>query len=687
MWLDGQPVELSNAQSKVAQEVKGHYAEWANKIGLPQENRVSDYLTHIFEPDFANNKRIFPEELAKILDYITPNKEFNPFLEKRTGAKGYKLDYLEAMDAYVYRSARKLHLDEPLGNAASFVENMPGQAAKYTDDFLKNFKNRPTDLEKAINQNIIDPLPAWLKQKLGNRPVNKLISGVTGQVYRGTIGLNLTSPLKNLTQFVNTYSQLGERYTAEGYVRLLRKGSVDELVNNHVLDDIIIAEYKNVGMRSKVAKMDKVLFYLFELTEKINRGSAYFGAKAKFLNEGVGELKAIEMAKDLVRKTQFGYGKLHTPLALQSPIGKLGFQLSTFAIKQAEFVGGMVKNKETLPIIRYVLASLAIVYASKKFLGNVLGLEYTDALFKNAMPHLGPIPQYTSNFFKYATAKDDNEKEYYADKLKRAAFGLFVPAGSQMTKTYEGLTTVGKGYSETKTGNIRYPVQQNVGNYIIGGLGGQYRLPEARTYFDTNARPLSDKQSQLYTISTDKNSVYKTIIQARKDAAVETKVKEQVKKSGTPTTTKDKYIYLEGDTVKTIDLNPQITPPKLTGDELYDKKLTSTYNSGITSAQADIIKLVDLNQISMEEGIKQVNKLEALRIVAPKVPAKPKKPKKLKAVKVPKVTFKKTKKTKLAKLKIKPLGTTRQKSALWATPKLKAPSGVNLEALRNPKMS
>jgi hypothetical protein len=527
-WLDGQDIKLSDNQLKVAQEVKSYYAEWADKIGLPVENRISDYLTHIFEPDFANNKRVFPEELSRILDYITPNKEFNPFLEKRTGAKGYKLDYLEALDAYVFRSARKLHLDQPLGMAAEFVKNMPAQASKYTDDFLRNFKNRPTGLEKAINQNIIDPLPAVIKQKLGNRPISKLLNTVMGQVYRGTIGLNITSPLRNLTQGVNTYAKLGERYTAEGYIRLFNKGSYDELVNNHVLDDMIIAEYKNSGIRGNVAKMDKALFWLFELTERINRGATYFGSKAKYLNEGINETKTIEMAKDLVRQTQFGYGKLHTPLAIQSPIGKVGFQLSTFMIKQAEFVGGMAKKKEILPLARYILSSLAVVYASKKFLSNILGMNYTDAVFKNIMPNLGPIPQYTSNFFKYATAKDESEKEYYADKLKRSGFGMFFPAGTQITKTYEGVSSVQKGYDETKKGNVKFPIEQSTKNYILGGLGGKYNLPEAQEYRKEERTPLSEKQSIIIRGVSNKSDVYNQFITNREETALVNKVKEQL---------------------------------------------------------------------------------------------------------------------------------------------------------------
>ena len=132
-WLDGQNIELNKKELGVAMHMKNYLAKWADRLGLPEDKRIARYITHIFEPDFERGKRIFPDELARILDYVTPNKEFNPFLEKRTGAKGYKEDVFEALDAYVYRASRKLYLDKALGDAAKLVDYIPLQASRYVD--------------------------------------------------------------------------------------------------------------------------------------------------------------------------------------------------------------------------------------------------------------------------------------------------------------------------------------------------------------------------------------------------------------------------------------------------------------------------------------------------------------------------------------------------------------------------
>lgn len=416
-WLDGESVNLSKTELGVAMHIKNYLAKWADRLELPEDKRISNYITHIFDPDFLGLKAIFPPELARILDYVTPNKEFNPFLEKRTGAKGYKQSVFDALDAYVYRGARKLYLDKPLGNAAKYVDVLPPQASKYVDSLLKNFKGRPSVFEKWLDRNFIDALPPKVRNLIGNRPSKKLVNMATTQIYRGTLGFNLGSATKNLTQGVSTFAEIGAKYTTIGYSQLLARG-IDELKKNDVLDDMLVAEHKNTSFRSNLRKMDKALFFFFDTTEKINRGSAYYGSKQLFLDkasearpgdvilgerlnektllsEELIEEHAVKYAKANVRKTQFEYGKLGTPLALQTPIGKLAFTLATYPLKQFEFIGGMAKRKEWAKIGRYIAGSLAMVL----LVGEYLGIDTEDALFRNVMPQLGIIPKAAKDIF------------------------------------------------------------------------------------------------------------------------------------------------------------------------------------------------------------------------------------------------------------------------------------------------
>lgn len=88
---------------------------------------------------------------------------------------------------------------------------------------------------------------------------------------------------------------------------------------------------------------------MFEKAEMINRGGAYYGAKTKALNQGMSEQQAINYAKDIVAKTQFKFGGVHTPVAMGSDLVKTLLQFQTYGLKQAEFLGERLKTKR-LPV-------------------------------------------------------------------------------------------------------------------------------------------------------------------------------------------------------------------------------------------------------------------------------------------------------------------------------------------------
>lgn len=503
-WLDGGNVPLSPTEQKVAVEIKAYLKDWADKLGLPEDKRITHYITHIFEPDLAGGKRVLPEELARILDYIRPRGVTDPFLKQRTGALGYKQDLFGALDSYIRRGARKLYLDKPIDNAAKYADAEGTQAQNYLDRFLKNLQGRPDSFEKWIDQNILQSLPAGVKNRLGARPVKQVVNSATGTVYRAALGLNLGSALKNLTQGVNTLAEIGPKNTMLGYTRLLKNGT-KELIDNGVIDDMLIADYRRTPIKNAIQRMDNVLFWMFEMAEKINRGSAYYGAKAQAMARGIPEAQAIEYAKSIVRKTQFAYGKLDTPLGLQNSLGKVAFQFSTFPIKQAELVGGWAKNREGRKLATYIASSLALTAA----VGDLLGLEYSDMFFKNIVPGLGPIPETIKAGISVAGSKMAGQEPNWQDKRDlQNAWRLIAPAGVQADKTFQGLKADVMGGVYTAKGKLSYPIKSTT-DKIIAPLLGVYRTGEANKYYaQRNADDQARSQAQNKGVTQSGNKVY-----------------------------------------------------------------------------------------------------------------------------------------------------------------------------------
>ena len=680
-FLDGQSVSLDKNELRVANEIKTYLGDWADKLGLPEDKRIASYITHIFEKDFIQKE--FDPDIAKLIRDRVAGSVYDPFLESRLGKMGYVEDTWKALDAYVKRAVRKTNIDPALDQVKAVANSLEESQYDYVKSYIDKINMRPSKIDNLIDNGV----KQIFGYKFGQRPVALLSKKIRQQVYRGTLGLNIGSAVKNLTQGVNTYSELGEKYTIIGYTRLAKDimGKSDELERVGVLKNDFI-EDRSISATKKFAEnFDKTLFSVFEFAEKINRGAAYYGAKAKGISKGMDEEQAINYAKEIVRKTQFTFGSVDTPVALQNDVVKFFSQFQSFNIKQTEFLASKIAAKDVAGLFRYSLASVLVATTVGKAIGMDLGdmIPFSGVLTGETKLGQTPAVNVVRNLVgapdKYGN-RPENPKEYISNVGKSLI--PLIPAGVQIKKTIEGVGDVSKGYSETATGKVKYPVNQTTGNLVSGAIFGRYTFPEAREYYDKNRSALSANQSTVFKQEADRKAFYDKLMQTRVDNKEEDKIKDQVRKTSQPATTSEKFYYYDQDSeqVRTIKLNPKIEPPKLTGDVLYDKKLTSTYNSSITSAQSDIIKLAELGQMIQEDAIKEINNLEKLRIVAPK------KGKKLKVVKPKKVTFKKTKKTKLAKLNIKPIGTTRQKSTLWATPKLKAPSGVNLEELRNPKV-
>lgn len=486
-YLDGQDIQLKPNELKVANEVKTYLSGWAERLDLPKDKRISQYITHIFEKDFI--KKEFDPELAKIIQNKIPGSVYDPFLEQRLGKMGYVEDTWRALDAYVKRATRKANIDIALKPIKDKAQNLEISQFNYVKKYIDNVNLRPSDLDNLID-NTIKSVAGY---RFGQRPTASLTRTGRQAVYRGALGLNIGSATKNLTQGVNTYAKLGEKYTLKGYWDLLLKGT-KELDEHQLLKQDLIQDRSLSATRKFWEKVDKGLFVFFETAEKINRGSAYYGAKAKALNQGFNEQQAVEYAKKMVRDTQFTFGSIDTPVALQSDIAKLVAQFQTFSMKQVEFLGEMAKNKEYAGLLRFALGSLAVAST----LGKLIGMEWKDFIpsFRIGVPPtLGTPIEIGKSILgvpdKYGNVPDTQEK------LRNIGRTLvpYIPAGVQMKKSLEGLTDVGQGYSETQSGMMKYPVEKSSSAYLRAGLFGRYNLPETQQYYQEKRSPLGQKQS------------------------------------------------------------------------------------------------------------------------------------------------------------------------------------------------
>lgn len=497
-YLDGQKQPLSPVEKVVADEIKTYLSEWADRLKLPKDKRVSQYITHIFEDNFINKE--FDPELEKIIANKIPGSVYDPFLQERLGKQGYVEDAFRVLDVYVKRATRKVNMDPALESLKTVSEDLPLQSWNYVKNYADRINLRPTELDNSIDT-FIKQTP--IGQRLGQRPTTRVLGKIRVYTNRASLGLNVGSALKNLTQGANTYAQLGERYTARGYFDATRAilGRDDELQRVGVLADGFIQDRSLSAKKQLLQKVDGGLWAMFDMAEKINRGSAYFGAKARALNEGKSAKEAVQAGIDMARKTQFTFGSVDTPAILQSDIAKTLLQFQSYNVKQLEFLGEMVKEKNVAGLVRYLAAWALFTKVGHEALGMDFSnsLPFSSEILKGES-RIGKTPaiELGKGVLKTAVgapgrfgepAEENVIKRLQQQGVPNSLGSALIPGFVQGKKTLESVKTFQKGFSETQGGRVRFLAPESTAEKAQSLLFGQYANAEGRRYIDEEMAP------------------------------------------------------------------------------------------------------------------------------------------------------------------------------------------------------
>lgn len=546
--LDGEKIELNPEETQVVKEIREYFDEWANRFGLPKDRRISDYITHLFDADLIKGE--FDPDLARLIEGQVPGSVFNPFLLERKGALNYKKDPWLALSAYAKRGVRKANYDPVLAVLKKNAEKLEVSQRNYVLRNASRINLRPTELDNAFDNFIKADTP--IGYKLGQRPTQRITQVARRMGFRGAIGGNMGTAILNLTQGVNTYAALGEKYTIQGYMKALRPGTRKELEHVGVLasgfiDDQTVQVYKDL-----LQKIDTGLFFAFNKAEQINRGAAYYGAKQRALDAGKSEAEAILEGIDLARKTQFTFGAVDTPEILSSDIAKTVFQFQSFQLKQAEFLKNMIKkdasgHRDFAGLIRWIGANAVLVAT----VGKLIGFEAKDAIpFSSPLTgqtKIGQTPAISAirgvgGAGINVAARLTGQEPVFTDRFQRP-LGLgsaaksvvaVIPGGVQARKTIQGIGAASRGFSASATGRARFPVEGK----IRAAIFGQFNNPFGRFYFDNNLTPLGDKDTSILQrridAGQDPKKVWKQITEKRVRASQVTKIKELRKEKLTP---------------------------------------------------------------------------------------------------------------------------------------------------------
>jgi hypothetical protein len=216
---------------------------------------------------------------------------------------------------------------------------------------------RKVGYEAALNRDILrthrsvqnSPVGRFLGlDKIAPTDAERLSMMISTNFYRGILGLNMSAAVNNATQAINTMADVGVLRTLQGAATMLtptgraaaRRVDLDRQFSR-------IFEH-NYRFGSATKKLDDIIFAPFQQVEFFNRGTAFHAGASAALARGASTRKAIQVGIETAGRTQFYYDEIGRAPFWRTPLGRTMGVLTSFPIKQAEFIKEMATSNRTM---------------------------------------------------------------------------------------------------------------------------------------------------------------------------------------------------------------------------------------------------------------------------------------------------------------------------------------------------
>ncbi len=539
-FIEGKRSTLSGFDEETAGLVREFFD--SKKAGLNElgYKTLDDYFPHLFNKNDPNVKRLFKGK-------TTADINFGNLKHRLEEGGDFNRDIVEVMAAYSRGYNRKTLLEpalKPLEDIKMQVDSSKA-VGDWVDGYIENLKGitEPSGAEKAFNGIVDAALGTAGKATGGNHyrqtlGAQRMISAVA------TMGLNPGTAIRNMTQVVNTVAGIGAKNATKGAIQATRafaagKNSPEwkEMIASGIFDGGISRHFQ-VDLDSELGRLNKAqnvaekganfMMGMIRGTDVSLRAQAYWGAKSMGLEEALAKnLKgeaAEKFAKDFAIKkvadTQFITSAADIPVKLNGAGVRSLTQLATFSIKQAEMLAELGVKTFKRPD-----GTIGINY---KQAGNLLAAGATAALFTEVLkPVIGfnekewipfydqvagiidpestageslyrsPLVSLIAGNGKGKIGLLDGIKSGKMDEFLNDNWSQIVPAGTQIKKTVEGLSTTTSGISKNPKGKVRFLQDMGIDNQLKASLFGQYSTEAGQQWIKDGFPTLTDSEMRL----------------------------------------------------------------------------------------------------------------------------------------------------------------------------------------------
>lgn len=469
---------------KAYTEMRTITEDFANKMGLNPEERISAYMPHIVPEEMFKGGTLPPEFYGAKINK-TPW-----FLKERTGNNIYTKDIVEVFDLYTRGVSKHLYTNPSVDALVKLAQNSGDKwNVKYAEKVAGNLLGKPTLLGSMLRDLPLD----------GLHDRAKFLAAVVGSLsYAGALAGNIRYQIMSLVQAINTTGAefgmmrtlkgLAKTATPEGWAFIKSVGLADEHAK-------IFEEMKTIV--NKTASEIRPLAPSITDVEASIRGITFFASLdenlTKFGYKALSDVTDAAVSREIVARAvrdaesiNHVFGMLGRP-AWMGRVSQSGSALATqffsFPFKQTEtIVNASMKNPGFFA--DYMILAGQMQNIAGKFNVDItpfVGTGYTDFASRDlySMP-VDLMKSFAEAMQKQfdSTSPDDVKREYW-DTFRQNA-KMFVP------------------------GRIGWKQRKEIGRELTSGVKRKWRTGELerKLNFSGEKDPVYNKGNEYLSVLT-----------------------------------------------------------------------------------------------------------------------------------------------------------------------------------------
>ena len=385
-----------------------------SKTGHGRLKKVPDYFTLMYSEGLAEKAGMKPNVMVDTMEIVDGRyvqfKE-NPFRHSKRRSKAGLLkdlsyDSLDIYSRYMKSKLRYEHLSplvrelaelrEPLKDGAGIFEL--GKHNPMMDRFIQRWSN--TLAGRDIGGLTLSRTP---ENAFIERAVNKLSRNMAVSV----LGFMARSAAIQVSALKNTYAMIGEKYTAQGIVEILKPGKFESamrqsrILNLRRSEAILDSWFRDIK-KGKLERAGRASLAPLQYLDVHTAAATWHGAH-KYATQKLGFKgdKAVLYADEVVTKTQASSLMGDLAPIQRSALGKALTLFQTFTISDWNFM-----YKDVFGVGR----NLSTKTKFKRTARTVIGVSLFNMFFEDVLQVNSPFPTPLRAIQRSIEAGDDPEK-------------------------------------------------------------------------------------------------------------------------------------------------------------------------------------------------------------------------------------------------------------------------------------